>query len=123
MSDAYRVNAPAFTGATVIARHAPAESCGSETARQVNNRSDKALRIATPGLTASNRTAPIGADSTVITTRDEAAANGKNVLECISTVSAHLEYASIEPNVWIHIRSFEIEILMKRQLNLSDRKV
>jgi hypothetical protein len=123
VSNAYRVNAPAFTGATVIARHAPAESCGSKTARQVNNRGDKALRIATPGLTPSNRTAPIGADSTGITTCDEAAANGENVLECIATVSAHLEYSSIEPNIWVHLRCFEIEILMKRQLNRIGRKL
>ena len=123
MSDAYRVNAPAFTGATVIARHAPAESCRSETARQVDNRSDKALRIATPGRATCNRTAPISADCTVIATHEESASERKNVLKRISAVSAHLKHASIESNVWVHFRRLEIEILMKRQLNRIGRKL
>ena len=123
MNNVNRVNAPAFTGAIVIARHAPAESCDSETGWKIDNRGDKALRIATPSLTTSNRTASITADCAVITTHDEAAANGKNVLKCISTVSAHLQHASIESNIWVHFRSFEIEILVKRQLTRSDRKL
>jgi hypothetical protein len=106
-----RINAPTFTGTTVIAGHAPAQPGDSETERQVDDRSGKALRIAAPGLTACNRTAPITADRAVITTHDEAAANGKNVLKCISTVSAHLQHASIEPNIWVHVRRFEIKIV------------
>ena len=118
-----RVNAPAFTAASVIAPHAPAESCRSKTGRQDDNRGDKALRIATPRLTPCDRTAPISGDCSVITARGETAANGENVLKCISTVGAHLKHASIEPNIWIHVGSFEIEILPKRQLNRSDRKL
>jgi hypothetical protein len=117
------INAPAFTGATVIARHAPAQSFASETGRQVDDRGDETLRIATPGLTTPNRTAPVTADCAVITTHDKAAADSKNVLKRVSAVSAHLEYAAIEPNIWVRFRSFEIKILVKRQLTRSDRKL
>jgi hypothetical protein len=117
VSNINRVNAPTFSGATVIAGHAPAQPGDSETERQVDDRSGKALRIATPCLTACNRTAPITADRAVITTHDEAAANGKNVLKCISTVSAHLQHASVEPNIWVQVRRFEIKILLEDQLN------
>jgi hypothetical protein len=117
------VNAPAFTGADVIARHSPAESCASRTGWQVDDRSDKPLRIATPGRTTCNRTAPISADCTVIATDEEPAAKRKNVLKCISAVSAHFKHASIKSNIWVHFRRFEIEILVKRQLTRSDRKL
>jgi hypothetical protein len=117
VSNVNSVDAPTFTGATVIAGHTPAQPGGSETQRQVDDRSSKALRIATPCLPACNRTAPITADCTVITTHDEAAANGKNVLKRIPTVSAHLQHASIEPHIWVDVRRFEIEILLEDQLN------
>lgn len=117
VSNVNSVDAPPLTGATVIAGHAPAQPGGSETERQVDDRSGKALRIATPCLTACNRTAPITADCTVITTDDKAAAKRKNVLKCISTVSAHLQHASVEPNIWVHVRRFEIKILLEDQLN------
>ena len=117
------INAPAFTGATVIARHAPAQSFASETDREVNDSSDKALRISAPGLTTCNRTAPVTADCAIVTTHDEPASNSKNVLKCISPVSAHLEYAAIEPNIWVRFRSFKIKILVKGQLTRSDRKL
>jgi hypothetical protein len=117
VSNVNRVDAPTFTGATVIAGHAPAQPGDSETERQVDDRCDKALRIATPGLATCNRTAPITAHCTVITTHDEAAAKSKNVLKCVSTVSAHLQHASIEPNIWVNVRRFEIEILLEAQLN------
>jgi hypothetical protein len=84
---------------------------------QVDRCRDKALRIAAPRLTPCNRTTPIGADCAVITTPDEAAANGKNVLKCISTIKTHLQHTSIEPNVWVHVRHFEIEILLEDQLH------
>jgi hypothetical protein len=115
MSNINSVNAPTFTGATVIAGHAPAQPGGSETERQVDHRSGKTLRIAAPGLTTCNRTAPITANCAVITTHDEAAANSKNVLKCIPTISTHLQHASIEPDIWVHVRRFEIEILPKDQ--------
>jgi hypothetical protein len=111
------VNAPAFAGATVIAGHSPAEPADSETERQVDDCCGKALRIATPSLATCNRTAPISGGNTVVPAHDEAASNGKNVLKCISTASAHLQHASIEPNIWIHVRRFEIEILLEDQLH------
>ena len=43
-------------------------------------------------------------------------ANGENVLKCISTIKTHLQYASVEPNVWVHVRRFEIEIVLEEQL-------
>ena len=75
---------------------------------------DKAPRIAAPRLTTCDRTTPIGADCAVITAHDEAAAHGKNVLKCISTIKTHLQHTSIEPNIWIHVRRFEIEIVLGR---------
>lgn len=122
MSNDNGVNAPAFTAATVVARHAPAESCAFKTERQDNNRIDKALGITTPRLTTCNRTASISADCPVITTGGETGAHGENVLKCISAVSADLQHTSIEPNTWVHVRNFEIEILLKVQLNRCDGK-
>jgi hypothetical protein len=103
VNNVHRVNAPTFTGATVIAGHAPAQSNDSETERQVDNRCGKTLRIAAPRLTTCNRTASVSGDSTVVASNDEAAASCKNILKCISTVSAHLQHASIEPNIWIYL--------------------
>ena len=82
---------------------------------------DKAPRITAPRLTTCDRTTPVGADCAVITTDAEAAANGENVLKCISTIIAHLQHSSIEPNVWIHVRRFEIEIVLEEQLDSSPR--
>lgn len=90
MSDDNGINAPAFTAAIVIARHAPAELCAVKTERQDNNCIDKALRITTPRLTTCNRTAASTANCSVITTRGETGAHGANVLKCIPTVSADL---------------------------------
>ena len=39
----------------------------------------------------------------IIAAHDEAAADGENVLKCISTVSAQLKHTSVEPNGWIHV--------------------
>ena len=82
---------------------------------------DKSPRITAPSLTTCDRTTPVGADCAVITTDAEAAANGENVLKCISTIKAHLQHTSIEPNVWIHVRRFEIEIVLEGQLYSSPR--
>ena len=120
-TDSNRVNAPAFAGAAVVAGHSPAESAAWREQWQVDQRADKAPRIAAPRLTTCNRTAPIGTYCAVITAHDEAAAHGKNVLKCISTIKTHLQHTSIEPNVWIHVRRFEIEIVLEGQLYSSPR--
>ncbi len=90
MKKTNRVNAPAFAGASVIAGHSPAQPGVSGAERQVDDGGNEALRIATPRLTACNRTAPISGDSTVVAAHYEAAAYGKNVLKCVSTVRANL---------------------------------
>jgi hypothetical protein len=123
MNNINRVNPPAFTGTRVVARHAPAKSCASEAGRQSHDRTHKAVRITTPSLTTCNRTATISADRPIIPTRDEAAARGKNVLKGISTISAHLQHASIESDIWVHVGSFEIEILLESQLNRRGGKL
>jgi hypothetical protein len=87
----------------------------------VDHCTDKPPRITAPRLTTCDRTTPIGADCAVITTNAEAAADGKNVLKCISTIKTHLQHTSIEPNVWIYVRCFEIEIVREDQLYSSPR--
>jgi hypothetical protein len=47
---------------------------------------------------------------------NKATAGVKNVLECISTVSAELKYSSIEPQVESHFRSFEVEVVPESHL-------
>jgi len=59
---------------------------------------------------------PCRADCAVVTTEAEAAANGENVLKCISTIETYLQYASVEPNVWVNVRRFEIEIVLEEQM-------
>ena len=86
-----RVNAPTLIGATSVAGHPPAEpavACKNE--GQVHHGRDKTLRVATPRLTASNRTATIGADRAVISAHNEGAAGCKDVLKRIPTVRANL---------------------------------
>ena len=82
---------------------------------------DKTPRITAPRLTTCDRTTPVGADCAVITTDAEAAANGENILKCISTIKTHLQHTSIEPNVWVYVRGFEIEIVLEEQLYSSPR--
>jgi hypothetical protein len=106
-----------LAGAAVVAGHSPAEPAAWGENVQTNLCTDKPPRITAPRLTTCDRTAPIGADCAVITTHDEGAANGKNVLKCISTIKAHLQHASIEPNVWIYVRRFEIEIVLEEQMH------
>ena len=90
------VNTPALIGATRIASHPPAqpEACGKDW--QIDHGRDETLRVAAPSLTTCNRTTAIGADCAVIASDDEAPASGKNISECISTVSAELQHATVK---------------------------
>jgi hypothetical protein len=120
-TDPNGVNAPAFTGAAVVADHSPAEPPAWGEEWQVDYCTDKTPRITAPRLTTCDRTTPVGADSAVITTDAEVAANGENVLKCISIIKTHLQHTSIEPNVWVYVRGFEIEIVLEDQLYSSPR--
>ncbi len=82
---------------------------------------DKTSRITAPRLATCDGTTPIGTDCAVITTKTEAAANGENVLKGISTVKTDLQYAAIEPNVWVHVRRLEIEVVIENQLYSGPR--
>ena len=70
-------------------------------------------------MTASDRTAAIGADRAVVAARDESAANGKDVLKCISAVGAKFKHAPVEADVGIVGRRFKIEIVPECQLNTA----
>src|SRR4029077_14551655 len=84
-----RINAPTLIGATGVAGHPPAQrGDGGKNKWQVDHGRDEALRVAAPCLMTGNRTTSIGADSSVIAAHDEATAGGKDVLKCISTISA-----------------------------------
>jgi hypothetical protein len=113
--DVHGVNAPALIGAHGIAGHPPTESTFCLNRREVHYGRDEALRIAAPSRTTGNRTATISADSAVITAHQKATAGGNNVLKGVSTVSAELQYATVEPEVGIRLRGFEIEVLPKGQ--------
>ena len=82
---------------------------------------DKTPGITAPRLATCDRTTAVGADCAVITTKTEAAANGENVLKCIPTIKTDLQYAPIEPNVWVHVRRLEIEIVIENQLYSGPR--
>jgi len=120
-SDSNCVDAPAFAGAAVVAGHSPAEPPAWGKEWQGDYCTDKPPRITAPRLTTCDRTTPVGADCAVITTDAKAAANGENVLKRISTIKAHLQHTSIEPNVWVHVRRFEIEIVLEKQLYSNPR--
>jgi hypothetical protein len=120
-SDSNCVDAPAFAGAAVVAGHSPAEPAAWREEWQGYYCTNKTPGITAPRLTTCDRTTSVGADCAVITTQIEAAANGENVLKCISTIKTHLQYASIEPNVWVHVRRFEIEIVLEEQLDSGPR--
>ena len=47
----------------------------------------------------------------VVSAHHEAAASGKDVLECISTISAHLQHAAVEAEIRVQIGGFEIKIV------------
>ena len=111
-----RVNAPTLTGATGVAGHPPAQpAVACENEGQVDHGRDKALRVATPSLTASNRTTPIGADRAVISAHNKAAAGCKNILKRIPAVSADLQHAAVEAEVRILARRFKIEVVPESQ--------
>jgi hypothetical protein len=78
------IDAPAFTGATVVAGHPPAQLTINNKRRKVHCRRDETARVAAPCVTASDRTASSGGDYRVIAARIEGAANGwvGNVREC-----------------------------------------
>jgi hypothetical protein len=66
-------------------------------------------------LTTSNRTAAIGANRAVVTAHEKSAARGKNILKCVSTVSAEFKHATVETEVRIRVRCFKIEIVPECQ--------
>jgi hypothetical protein len=97
-----RVNAPTLVGLAGVAGHSPAQPHLWENKNwQVDHGRDEALRVAAPRLTASNRATAIGADCAVISAHREAPAGSKNVLECISAVSADLQHAAVKAEVGI----------------------
>jgi hypothetical protein len=106
-----RVNAPAFIGATGIAGHSPAKPVKCGESWQVDHGRDEALGVATPSLTTRNRATAINADGAIIAPYLEESTNGKNILKRIPTVSAHLQNAPVEAEVWILARRFKIEIV------------
>lgn len=118
----HRINAPAFTGAAVVAGHAPAQ-CDCGNARHVDDGYGKALRIATPCLTACDRTATVIGDRAVVATHQKASSGGKNVLERISTVGAELEHATVETHIRIDVGGFKIEIVPECQLTATAEKL
>jgi len=67
-------------------------------------------------LATSNGAASIRADYAVVAANNEVPASGKNVLKCISAVSAKLQHATVKAEVRVHVRRFKIEVLPERQL-------
>jgi hypothetical protein len=67
-------------------------------------------------LATSNGTPSIRADYAVVPANNEVSTGGKNVLKCISAVSAKLQHAAVKPDVGIHVGCFKIEVLPERQL-------
>jgi hypothetical protein len=113
--DVNRVNAPALIGASGIAGHPPAKPTERLNRREVHHGRNEALRIAAPSRTTGNRTTPIRANCAVVTAHHEATANGKNVLECVSAISAELQHPAVETEVRIWIGGFKIEVLSEGQ--------
>ena len=91
-----RVNAPALAGAAVIASHPPAQPLACENHWEVDHSGDEALRVTAPSLTTCNRTTPVSADRPIIATHNEAATDDKNILKCVSTVSADLQHTTVK---------------------------
>ena len=67
--------------------------------------------VAAPCLTTGYGAATIGCNRAVVSAHREAATNGKDVLKCISTISAHLQHAAVEAEIRVQIGGFEIEIM------------
>ena len=55
--------------------------------------------------------ATIRRNRAVIPAHHEAAANSKDVLECISTIRAKLEHSAVETKVRIDVGRFEVEVV------------
>jgi hypothetical protein len=60
-----------------------------------------------------NRAASIGCDRPIVSAHEEGA--GRNILKCISIVSAELQHAAVEAQIGIRIRCFKIEVLPEGQ--------
>jgi hypothetical protein len=114
----HRINAPPFTRAAIVTRHAPAQ-CQSGKGRHVDDGRHKALRIAAPRLATCNGTTPISGDSAVVAAHYKAAPVSKNVLERIATVGAELDHATVEPHIGIGFGCFKIEIVPECQLTAA----
>jgi len=54
-------------------------------------------------LAANNRAASIRADYAVVPANNEVSTGGKNVLKCVSAVSAKLQHATIKAEVTVHV--------------------
>lgn len=112
------IEAPAFPGTAVIARHAPTQRGAYRNRRQVHHGRDEALRIAAPCLSTCNRTATVLGNRAVVAARDEATAGCKNVLERVSTVRADLQHGPVEADIGIG-GGFKVEIVPKCQLTAA----
>jgi hypothetical protein len=117
-SDIDGIDAPAFAGTAVIARHAPTQSGGCGNQWQVDHGRDEALRIPAPCLTTSNRTAPVAGNRAVVAAHNEATAGRKNVSKRVSTVRADLQYAAVEADIGIG-GGFKIKIVAECQLSAA----
>ena len=109
IADIDGVNTPTLIGATGVTGHPPAKPAERLNRRQVHYGRDEALGIATPCLKACNWTAPIRTDRAVIAAHEETF--GRDVLKCISAVAAELQHATVEAEIRIRIRGFEIEVM------------
>ena len=99
------INSPALTKYAAIAAHPPPQQhVGSPSHPCVYGRRGKAVRIPCPCLPASKRVATTAANRAIVTATLKAA-DCKNVLECISPVSADLQHAAIEAILRIKIVS------------------
>ena len=108
------VNTPTFIGAAGIGSHPPAQP----TSRALNwwqahYSGNETLRIAAPCLKPRNRAASIGCDRPIVSAHEEGAR--RNVLKRVSIVSAELQHAAIEAEVWVGVGGFKIEVLPKGQ--------
>jgi hypothetical protein len=116
-----RINTPAFARPSVIAGHPPTEPNARKclNGRHVNHGRDEAIGVTAPRLTTCDGAASISADCAVIASTNEAPSSGNNILKGISPVGAQFEHATVEPEVRILIRRFEIEIVPERQLSAA----
>ena len=95
-ADIDSVHAPALTGAAVVTRHPPAQLALYDNWWQSHCRSDKATRIAAPCATTSNRTAPVGANCTVIAAHKEASAGIQDVMNSSPLINTDLQHAAVK---------------------------